>query len=347
MRHSAGIKNLKALAGISALVLVAAPLALGVENNTRTFTAGQQVKVQGVIISRDGDVLKLRANDDSIGTIDLTDATKIQLKHGIFGRKTAMDLQSLVPGLSVEAQGKGNDKGELVADKVIFDPNSMRASRQIDTRVSPLEARTGSLEGRTGTLEGRATAMEGRQGQLEDQQKQTQQQVGQVKTEADQANQGVNDVNSRVTNLDNYQEKYKEVIHFRVNSAKLSPDDKQTLDKIAQEAQNEKGYVVEVEGFADTTGKAALNQQLSERRANAVVQYLEEQGNIPVRRILTPAGLGTSHEAEPNNTPQGREANRRVEITVLVNQGVVAGSNQPASAAGGVAGPKAPGDLNK
>jgi outer membrane protein OmpA-like peptidoglycan-associated protein len=316
-------------------------MAMGVEPNARTFAAGEQFKVSGVIVSRTGDMLKVRGTDDSIGTVDLTNTTKIQLKHGIFGRKTAMDLQSLVPGLQVEAQGKGNDKGELVADKVTFDPNSMRASRQIDTRVAPIEARTGSLEGRTGTLEGRATTIEGRQGQLENTEKQTQQQVGQVKNEADQANQGVDTVNQRVTNLDNYQQKYKETVYFKLNSATLSPDDKQTLDKLAQEALAEKGYAVEVAGFADTTGKAARNQILSERRADAVIQYLEQQGNIPIHRILTPAGMGTSHEAQPNDTPEGRKMNRRVEVTVLVNQGVVAGSTASNSTPGM---PKTPGD---
>ncbi len=326
MKENAMTKHLKGLISISAPFLLTAMIAMGVEPNARTFAAGEQFKVSGVIISRTGDMLKVRDSDDSIGTVDLTNTTKIQLKHGIFGRKTAMDLQSLVPGLQVEAQGKGNDKGELVADKVTFDPNSMRASRQIDTRVAPIEARTGSLEGRTGTLEGRATTIEGRQGQLEDTEKQTQQQVGQVKNEADQANQGVDTVNQRVTNLDNYQQKYKETVYFKLNSATLGPDDKQTLDKVAQEALAEKGYAVEVAGFADTTGKAARNQVLSEQRADAVIQYLEQQGNIPIHRILTPAGMGTSHEAQPNDTPEGRKMNRRVEVTVLVNQGVVAGS---------------------
>lgn len=319
---------------VSAPFLLTAALAMGVEPNARTFAAGEQFKVSGVIISRTGDILKVRGSDDSIGTVDLTNTTKIQLKHGVFARKTAMDLQSLVPGLQVEAQGRGNEKGELVAEKVTFDPNSMRASRQIDTRVSPLESRTGSLEGRAGTLEGRATTIEGRQGQLEQTEKQTQQQVGQVKSEADQANQGVDNVNQRVTNLDNYQEKYKETVYFKLNSAILSPDDKQTLDKVAQQALAEKGYAVEVAGFADTTGKAARNQLLSEERANAVIQYLEQQGNIPIHRILTPAGMGTSHEAQPNDTPEGRKMNRRVEVTVLVNQGVVAGSTASNSAPG-------------
>src|SRR5581483_10816506 len=135
------MKGIQTVLRFSAPLLLTAALALGVEPNARTFTAGQKAKVQGVIVSRQGDTLKLRASDDFIGTVDLTNDTKIQLKHGVFGRKTAMDAGSLVPGLQVEAQGKGNDKGDLVAERVIFDPNSMRASRQIDARVSPLEAR--------------------------------------------------------------------------------------------------------------------------------------------------------------------------------------------------------------
>lgn len=342
----------KVLFGLTTVAVLSAMPAFGrVEPNTRTFTAGEQAKVQGVIISRDGQTIKLRSDDDSVGTIDLTNDTKIQLKHGIFSRKSAMNADSLVSGLRVEAQGKGNEKGELVADRVTFDPNSMKASRQIDTRVSPLESRTGGLEGRAGQLEGRAGQlenragqMENRQGQLETQEKQTQQQVGQVKTTADQANQGVNDVNQRVSNLDQYQQKYKETVYFKLNSSILAQSEKQKLDTVIQQTQNEKGYIVEVAGFADTTGKATLNQTLSEARANAVVRYLEQQGNIPIHRILTPTGMGTSHEAADNHTSQGRKLNRRVEVTVLINQGVVTGSSQtsgPSSTA--PAAPKQPG----
>lgn len=347
MKQFLPVKRFRVALGVSASLLMLSALGMGVEPNIRTFTAGQQIKIQGVIVSHEGDTLKLRGNDDSIGTIDLTKETKVQLKHGLFKQKSAMDLQSLVPGLQIEAQGKGNEKGDLVAERVIFDPNSMRASRQIDTRVSPLEARTGNLEGRTGSLEGRAgslegraTTMEGRQGQLETQQKQTNQQVGMVKLEADQANQGVSQVNNRVSDLDNYDTKYAETVYFRLGSSALSRDDKQKLDDLAQKALNEKGYVVEVAGFADKTGNASRNQALSEARADSVIRYLEQQGNIPIHRILNPAGMGTSHEAQPNNTAEGRKANRRVEVKVLVNQGVVAGSNQTA----GSPLPKQPGD---
>ena len=318
---------------VGVTTLATCSLTFAVTPNARTFTADEVAKVQGVIVSRDGQVIKLRTADDSIGTVDITNETKIQLKKGgLFHRTSAMDAAALVPGLSIDVDGKGNEKGELVASKVQFDPNSMRASRAIDTRVSPLEARTGTIEGRQTTLEGRAGQLETRAGQIEDAQKQTNQQVTQVKGEADQANQGVNTVNTRVTNLDNYQPTDSATVYFKINSYTLSPEAKQQLDSIAQKAQSQKGYAIEVAGYADTTGKADKNQALSERRADAVTQYLEQQGNIPIHRIIRPTGMGTSHEAASNDTADGRKMNRRVEVKVLVNQGLVSGSGAQAQA---------------
>lgn len=331
---------------VAVQIIFTGTLCMGrVTPNTRTFNAGENAKIQGVIVSREGDILKLRASDDSIGTIDLTNTTKIELKHGWFGRKKAMDLNALVPGLEIQAEGEGNEKGDLVAHRVIFDPNSMRASRQIDTRVSPIEAREGSLENRTGQLEGRTGTLENRAGELETQQKNTQQQVGQVqtqvgqvKTEADQANQGVNTVNGRVSDLDNYQVAQTTTVYFRLNSAVLSPQAKQDLDGLAQKALQQKAYVIEVAGFADKTGTAARNQVLSDQRATSVIRYLEQQGNIPIHRILRPAGMGTSHEVANNDTAEGRKMNRRVEVRVLVNQGI-AGTQSSANSAPAPANP--------
>jgi OOP family OmpA-OmpF porin len=339
--------------GVAACSLLATTLAWGmVTPNARTFTAGQAQKVQGVILSRDGNSIKLRIDDDSIGTVDLSAVTKIQLKSGVIFRHTSkMDLAALVPGLHIEAQGKGNDQGDLMADKVTFDPNSMRASRQIDARVSPVEARTGALEGRAGSLEGRATQLEGRAGQmetkegaLEDQEKQTQGLVGQAKTSADQANQGVSAVNNRVSDLDNYQVKDSATVYFAVNRDVLTEDAKRDLADLAKKAQAEKGYVIEIAGFADSTGKLANNQALSERRAHAVVRFLEEDGDIPIHRILPMAGMGITHEAADNKTREGRKMNRRVEVKILVNQGVVAGNTQPG---GAVPSTKPPGEASK
>ncbi|MBV8834492.1 MAG: hypothetical protein JO108_35285, partial [Acidobacteriaceae bacterium] len=104
MKHSNSGTNALKLVRFTAPALLTAALVFGyVEPNTRTFTQGQQTKVDGVIMSREGDVIKLRADDNSVGTIDLTGDTKIELKHGMFHRKSAMNSDALLPGLRIEA----------------------------------------------------------------------------------------------------------------------------------------------------------------------------------------------------------------------------------------------------
>lgn len=330
MKHLTGQGFWKPCVAVSAQLLMAASLVLAVEpTNSKTFTAGEKAKINGVILSRTGDTLKVRSDDNTIDNVDVSNDTKIELRKS-WASHSKMDTASLVPGLHITAEGKGGSNGDLVASKVTFDPNSMKATRQIDARVSPLEARTNSIEGRAGqlesragTLENRAGQIEGRQNDLESTEKQTQQQVAQVKTAAEQ---GINAVNSRVGNLDNYTPKESATVYFRSGSAVLTPQAKQDLDKLAQQAKAERGFVIEVTGYADTTGSKTLNQQLSDRRSQAVIQYLEEQGDIPVHRILPPTGLGTTHEVADNKTSSGRKLNRRVEVKVLVNQGLVADS---------------------
>lgn len=329
-----------AWAVLPAAGLLAASLAFAVTPNAHSFNAGEKSSLNGIIVSRQGNVLKLRGTDDAISTIDLNAQTKIEMKHGLFGwGKKAMDENSLLPGLSVKVEGRGNEQGDLVASKVVFDPNSMAASREIDTRVAPIEARQGEIETRTGKLAQRTDQLANQQEQLEDQQKQTVQQVAQVKeqagaaqTSADQANQGVGRANQRISDLDNYTAKDKVAVHFRINRATLSSQAKGELDRIAQETQGEKGYVIQVEGFADRSGPAAFNQRLSEERADAVVRYLEQQGNVPVYRILRPTGMGTTHQLATHSE------SRRVEVTLLVNQGLTGGAQTSENGQGGMAG---------
>jgi X-X-X-Leu-X-X-Gly heptad repeat protein len=325
--------------------------AWAVENPTRAIENGQKEKISGTIQGRNGETMRVRTDDNSVVVVDLTDTTKVELKKGLFHMsKKSMDASSLVPGLRVEASGKGNDQGQLVADKVTFDPNSYKASRSIDTRVAPIEGRTGALEGRagqleskTGQLESKTGELETKAGQLSDQQKQDEQQTAQVRTEADNANKGVDNVNSRVDSLDDYTEKAKATVYFKLGSAQLSPEAKKDLDDLVQKTKDMKGYMIQVAGFTDSTGKAAVNEALSERRADAVVHYLQEQ-DVPLRRILAPAGLGQSHSVADNKSREGRKLNRRVEVSIIVNKAIdnsASAMNQPAAPQGGTQQPAA------
>lgn len=264
------------------------------------FMAGEKAKVSGVIMSRDGDLVRLRESGESVATVVLSDLTKVQVKKGVFKfRKEQMDVTALVPGLRVDASGVGNAEGQLTAEKITFNPDDFKAARSVDTRVTPIENKQAELDGR---------------------QKQTEQDVQQAQSDAEKANAGVAGLHARVSSLDDYDTKYLTTVYFATNKYDLSDQTKKDLDQLIQQALPLRGYMIEVAGYADTTGDAKRNQELSELRAEAVVQYLQQVGKVPLRRILAPAGLGTSQSAADNSTSEGREKNRRVEVRVIVNK---------------------------
>jgi outer membrane protein OmpA-like peptidoglycan-associated protein len=66
-----------------------------------------------------------------------------------------------------------------------------------------------------------------------------------------------------------------------------------------------------------------VNEKLSENRAKAVVSYLVQQCNVPVRHVVAPGAMGEYQPASSNETKEGRADNRRVEVKILVNKGIV------------------------
>jgi OmpA-OmpF porin, OOP family len=111
-------------------------------------------------------------------------------------------------------------------------------------------------------------------------------------------------------------------VKFKVGSSTISKEDEEQLKQLAQSAAGLKGYIVEVMGYADSTGGAALNTKLSEDRAKSVITYLVQQGNVPIRHIVAPGAMGEYGAVAPNETKAGRAENRRVEVKVLVNKGI-------------------------
>jgi outer membrane protein OmpA-like peptidoglycan-associated protein len=143
---------------------------------------------------------------------------------------------------------------------------------------------------------------------------------------ADQAVEGVNKTNDRINSLDDYEEKNVATVNFKVGSAVLTPEGKAQLDEVAARAKSEKGYVIEVRGFASSDGSESLNDRLSERRAEAVTRYLA-QHEIPLRRIVLPFGYGEAMPVADNTTRDGRKQNRRVEVRLMVNRGLTSPVN--------------------
>jgi outer membrane protein OmpA-like peptidoglycan-associated protein len=126
-------------------------------------------------------------------------------------------------------------------------------------------------------------------------------------------------VNTRVSDLDDYKTAAEAGIYFANDQATLDDAAKKDLDMLASVATSIDGYVIEISGYASASGSSELNQKLSEQRAAAVTRYLEEMKDIPVRRIVTPVGYGSTHPDAPNTDAQGRALNRRVEVKVLIH----------------------------
>src|SRR5437588_3237591 len=134
---------------------------------------------------------------------------------------------------------------------------------------------------------------------------------------------------NQVANLDNYRPVVETSVHFGFDKADLTKKAKEALDQLVSDVPNTKGYIVVVEGGTDSVGNADYNYKLSERRAEAVVQYLSEN-NIPAHKIFV-IGLGKDKTVASNGSASGRAKNRRVDVRLMTN--VAAGNESQQSSA--------------
>jgi outer membrane protein OmpA-like peptidoglycan-associated protein len=145
-------------------------------------------------------------------------------------------------------------------------------------------------------------------------------QAGDAATEArnvaNKATENINNLSQVVNNLDDYKLQSEVTIPFKFNKWQLDQSAKEKLDSLVNDKNKFKRYYIAVEGFADKTGTADYNAALSRKRADAVVQYLVANHDIPVYRIHM-IGLGSQKPAEEGNTRAARAKNRRVEVRIF------------------------------
>jgi outer membrane protein OmpA-like peptidoglycan-associated protein len=153
----------------------------------------------------------------------------------------------------------------------------------------------------------RAVSADNRAGQAIDQ-------AGQANQKADKLGADLGDLRDTVANLDDYKQVAGATVNFRFDSDKLSDDAKHELDQMAGNQNQYKRYFIAVEGFTDSVGSVDYNNALSRRRADAVVEYLVAEHNIPIYRIHM-VGLGKQKPIEDTRTRAAQAKNRRVEVT--------------------------------
>ena len=308
------------------------PVALKPSANTRNVPDGQKFKVRGIVIKSNAESFTLREPDGTETIVTLTDNTKIKAaKKNWFRQYKAAGPSSILRGLRVEAEGRGNQAGELVAAKIRFDEQDFRTAQALEARVDPVETLATSTKVLAEANEQRITAAEQNAEKLTGQVAElsvvaagANDAAGRAQASADRAQAEANNASERINAMDDYELLERFTVHFRSGSAELSPAAKAQIDAAAIKVHGEnlKGWVIEVVGYADSTGNTARNRSLSERRAAAVINYLVITYNLPLRRVGQPFGYGSLDPVADNATGEGRALNRRVEIRVLVNNGL-------------------------
>jgi outer membrane protein OmpA-like peptidoglycan-associated protein len=289
---------------------------------------GQKLKVQGIVGVRNNDSFTVRDPSGAETMVLLTSSTDVT-SHGL--RKKEFPVTYIMRGLRLQAQGKGDANGNLIADWVKFDEQDLRSAQaleQTDDMAQENQARLVAAEKAAQEAAENAQRMAAQIQENTALANDARARADAAQAQADTAFKAAALANNRINGLDDYDTVRTIPVLFKVNSSIIDTTARQTMDDAAGWAKGEKakgntnGWLVEVVGFADTSGNTARNRALSERRAKAVIQYLVGVHNLDLRRLVQPFGYGDSKPVADNKTAEGRAKNRRVEIRILQNKGI-------------------------
>ena len=267
----------------------------------------EKVKIKGLITGRTGDTLTLKTADATV-TVVLTDDTKVQKPKGLGLRKAQMSFTALIPGLKVSVDGFHDEKGQVVANTINFSGEDLKTAEMIQAGLTPTQQAVETNQQDIAANKVQIAANKEKIGANEQQIAANQQEIA--------------DVSKRFSDLSEFDVKGEATVYFASGSKNISGDDQKALRELAHNSAGLTGYLIEVKGYADSSGNAAMNQKLSMDRAQEVVSFLIQNCNVPVRRIVAPGAMGTASPVATNETSQGRSQNRRVEVKVLMNRGL-------------------------
>ncbi len=308
-------RQMRVVAGLLAVCLLALGSAFGSEN-------GDKIKSKGVITNRTGDTLIVKTADGPY-TVVLNSDTKVQRPAGLVGvRKTQVSPDVLIPGLRVSFEGIFNDQHGVVAKTINFESDDLAIAEVIQAGLNPV-----AQQQRNNILNIEATQQ--RTAANEAAIAAHQRDIDASKQEIAANQQGIQEVaqstQQRFSDLATWYVKGEATVRFEVGDSVISEEYKQEIKTLANQALTYKGFVIEVRGYADSTGRLENNQQLSKERAQAVVAYLLQDCHVPAKNIAAPGAMGEAHPAASNETAYGRAENRRVDLKLLVNKGVAGG----------------------
>ena len=239
-------------------------------------------KVSGIITARQGQRLQVTADDGTVANVTLHPETEIRTRGGFLGigNKT-FDQNALINGLTVVVK-TSQYGGGLIANEVRFTSDDAMIARMIRGGTAQQFGEQGAA------IQANAAATEALRGRLGD--------------------------------IDKYNIKGTTNVYFDSGKAVLTPGARAELCSAAQTANANENSLMLVLGYTDSTGSQEVNQTLSEKRAAAVVNHLQQVCKWKPYRMLTPTGMATADPAADNTSAAGRAQNRRVSVNVLVSK---------------------------
>jgi OOP family OmpA-OmpF porin len=303
-------------------------ISLAIASSLALTAVAQDATVQGLVIGRDGPSMSVRTPDSNRLIVLLSDGTKATEKGGFLGMdRKDLGITALVPGLSVKIEGSYNPDHQLIAKKVVFTRNSLLVAKQIDAGLNPTNQQVAQAQDQLKS--DRRDIDQTQQDTAKNTQDISTTQQGLAATTAATTTnaQGLTTATSRIGALDQYETKDTITVNFANGRATVNKKDKDALTDFVTAAANTPGFMIEVQGYASPVGSAALNQRLSQERADAVLAIIQQSGVVPMTRILSPAAMGTSNPADPDHSRKAQAENRRVVVTIVVNKGITANTN--------------------
>jgi len=286
-----------------ALRLLAAALTL------TSLATAQDNEIKGLITGRSGATMSIKTQDNETITVALTTDTQVQEVEGKFNlRKKDLGMTALIPGLPVQVKGSMNDKHQLVADTVKFKSSDLKTAQDIQAGVAPTDEQVQANEAQIKATQEQTAA------------EQQEIAASQAKIAANKAE--IAAANKRFGELGEYNILGEVTVLFANGKVAVDPQYDAQLMDLATKAKTIDAYIIQVQGYASAVGSAALNQKLSLERADNVLAFLEQDGQIPLTNILAPGAMGTSDQVAPNATTEGQAENRRVVVRILQNKGI-------------------------
>lgn len=240
--------------------------------------------VEGFISARQGNRVEVTSPNGVATVVTITEETSIKARGGFLGLgRETLTAASLYNGLPVEIATREWDGG-LVAEDVRFSGSDLETAQMIASGTNQRFTRNETM------IEENTIATE--------------------------------ELRGRFGDIDQYNVKSTTNVYFDTGRASISPQARTELCNAAAEAQRIDNALLLVVGYTDSTGSQEINQALSEKRAGAVVNFLQQQCGWAAYRMLTPTGMSESNPVADNTTAYGKAQNRRVAVNVLVSKSV-------------------------